>query len=816
MHLKFWDYYHEIDFSKKSKRFFDIKNVQNIKNAKYLQLSYLYKLFISYLIIVIICVGFMAVFSYRLESNNIKNWAIKSNNDLLNHFKHTIDSFILDNVDKISLIVLQNAINNPDISYYFLNSIEGNYTGLLKVSDFLKNIKAANPLINSITIYYKNNELLVSTDGIKYNPDDNSIMPDRLYIYELYDSDIKEYWGLKKERSTLAPSVNSSTDTEKVFITYVRKISSPSAKSKAGGSIAIAVDESILHSLIKGSAPVNFGQIFVINEDGEILSHSDKKYLFSNIRDLSFGNKVWNSCNNNDNGYFIAKVAGKDCIISYISSDYNKWKYITVQPIAELIETKFNFLGKTIILITVVTLIFGLFVSLISTKSIYSPLKYLSELCKNIIQTRFVNIPKDECRIISSTLGLLSSKVKEQEKKLEKSIPIIKHHFIQSLLKSDSLNEEDIYEKMEFLGVTFPFEYFIAMTLKLRKYPNSIGLKTLEMVKLDIMEKAEQILSDYNLKSICTEGIDSINIILNLNNKDIDIIPYAMKLVDYINNSLNLQVNISIGNSYSGLDNIRTSFTEAEMYVNYSYIYPEKNIFTVKEGINWELNSGEVLRTIYEEFYNSMKMRDKKASLESIKNIIGTIRKEHMCYNYSIRTLLQCVTCIEDTVAELKINPDYITSNDIYTDFNNIDNILDLKKWFEVIITQIFEYFEEMRSEKNSDFIKEVKDFISENILNPSISLNYVAEAMHISPTYLSRMFKQETGMNFVEYLMEEKLNAAKELLLVNKNIKIEDVCAAVGYSSPQYFIRKFKLKYGTTPGEYRVSYLRDVRNSKT
>jgi len=401
---------------RKIKKLFQARDVYNTKNVKYMQISYLYKLFISYLAIVIICVGFMAVFSYRLESDNIKNWTIKSNNDLLNHFKQTIDSLVLDNLDKIVLIVLQNTINNPDISYYFLNPVNGNYTNLLKVSDFLKNIKAANPLVSSITIYYKYNELLVSTDGIKYEPDDNSIMPDRSYIYTLYDSDAKKYWGLKKERTTLTPLPDASTENEKVFITYVRRIAFPSEKPRAGGSIAIAVDENVLHNLIKDSAPINFGQIYIINENGEILSHSDKKFLFSNIQDLSFGKKVLNLCSENENGYFITKINGIDSIVSYISSDYNEWKYITVKPIAELTEKRFQFLGQTIVIITIITLIFGLFASLISTRSIYSPLKYLSKLCKNIVQTRFPSIPKDECSIISSTLGLLSSKVNEQEK----------------------------------------------------------------------------------------------------------------------------------------------------------------------------------------------------------------------------------------------------------------------------------------------------------------------------------------------------------------------------------------------------------------
>lgn len=807
MCLKYRNLYDQSDLIKKSKPLHDRRNKNTYYN-KYLQLSYLKKLFISYLIIVITCVGSMGLFSYRLESENIKSWAIKSNNELLNNFKNTIDNFIFDSINKLSLILLQNVINNSDLSFYFLNTVEGHYSGLPKVSAFLNNIKATNPLISSISIYYKNNDLLVTTDGVKFSSEDNDILPDRTYIKDLYYSDVTEYWGLKKEM--LSPL----SDEEEVYITFVRRIAPHISQFEDGGSISIAVDEDLLHTAIKSSAPVAFGHIFIIDEEGQIVSHNEKNYLFSNIKNMSYGKYILESTKNSD--YIITKVNNIDSIVSFVLSDYNNWRYVTVQPITELVENRASFLERTILFITIVTFLFGIFISFISTRKIYSPLRNLMESCKNIVKTRPYNKTKDEYGIISSTLDILYVKVKEQEKKMEKSTPIIKHHFIQSLLKSNYLNKENIYEKMEFLNISFEFDYFTAIILKLGKCPETMDFKIFEMIKLDIMEKAEQLLSDNSLKSICTEGVNSINIILNLKHKNIDIIPYIEKLVYYINNVLGLNVNIGIGNIYTGMDNIHTSYKEAELCIGYSYIYPENDIFTIDDVTQWELNTDEALRTTYEEFCSSLKIQDKKTSLENINNIINMICEENICYNHSMKILTHCVTNIENIINELKINSDNIMYDDIYADFTNIENILELKKWFEIIITQIFESLDEKRSEKNSDFIRNVQDYISSNILNPSMSLNYVAEVMCISPAYLSRMFKQETGINFVEFLMDEKLNAAKKMLLLNGNIKVEEVCTAVGYSSPQYFIRKFKIKYGLTPGEYRLSHFREVGNSRT
>ena len=811
MHLRIRNFYNQLNLTAKSisifDKYFDKYNKKNKTRecsnyVKRLQLSHLNKLFISYLMIVIICVGCMALFSYRLERENIKNWAIKSNNELLNNFKNTIDSFVFDSVNKLSLIVLQNAITNSDLSFYFLNSVEGHYSDLTKVCSFLNNIRATNPLISSLSIYYKSNDLLVTTDGIKYSSNDHSILPDRSYIRDLYDSDVMEYWGLKKE------ILATTSDEEHVYIAFVRKISPPASESKSGGSIAIAVDENMLHTVIKSSAPVAFGQIFIVDEEGQIVSHNEKKYLFSNINNMPYGKYILKSINKSD--YFITKIDNVDSIVSYVTSDFNSWKYITVQPIAELVKSRLNFLGRTILLITVVTLLFGLFASFISTRKIYSPLRNLLDLCKNVVKFRSPSISKDEYGIIGSTLDILSERVKEQEKKMEQSIPIIKHHFIQNLLNSSYYNGEIIFDKMEFLGISFYHDYFRVITLKLAEYPPEIDFKIYEMVKLDVMEKIGCYFTGYSLQNVCTEGSNTLNIILNIKTEDVDILQNSNKLLKYIENDLNLHVNMGIGNAYRGLENIKTSFKEAELCLSYSYIYPELGIFTMCEVSNWIPNSGETLRPLYDAFCDSIKYQDKKGSTDNISKLIYTIRKDQICYNQAMKTLTQCVAFIEDTIAYLKINPDYIIQSDIYTDFNNINNILELEKWFNIVINQIFTQIAERKSERNSDFIKEVQDFISANILEPSISLNYVADAMHISPTYLSRMFKQETGTNFVEYLMDSKLNAAKEILLLNENMKIEDLCARVGYSSPQYFIRKFKGKYGATPGEYRATYLRE------
>ena len=98
--------------------------------------------------------------------------------------------------------------------------------------------------------------------------------------------------------------------------------------------------------------------------------------------------------------------------------------------------------------------------------------------------------------------------------------------------------------------------------------------------------------------------------------------------------------------------------------------------------------------------------------------------------------------------------------------------------------------------------IDRAKEYINENFRR-DISLDDVSREVDISPYYFSKLFKQETGKNFIEYLTEIRLKNARELLQ-DSRLSIKEICAQSGYSDPNYFSRIFKKYEGVTPSEFR------------
>ncbi|MEK5645127.1 MULTISPECIES: response regulator transcription factor [Paenibacillus] len=109
----------------------------------------------------------------------------------------------------------------------------------------------------------------------------------------------------------------------------------------------------------------------------------------------------------------------------------------------------------------------------------------------------------------------------------------------------------------------------------------------------------------------------------------------------------------------------------------------------------------------------------------------------------------------------------------------------------------------EVESEE-SKVIRQVKEFVKDHFQR-DLSLTEVANEVYLSPGYLSILFKKETGMNFSKYLTDLRLRKAGHLLL-NSNMKINDIAAFVGIDNTSYFCRLFKTNYGVSPLQYRES----------
>lgn len=106
------------------------------------------------------------------------------------------------------------------------------------------------------------------------------------------------------------------------------------------------------------------------------------------------------------------------------------------------------------------------------------------------------------------------------------------------------------------------------------------------------------------------------------------------------------------------------------------------------------------------------------------------------------------------------------------------------------------------KKEYSNEAIEKAQEYIQHNY-RKDLSLEEMSRQMDMSPYYFSKLFKEVSGSNFVEYVTGVRIKRARELLLDGSK-SIKQICGEIGYSDPNYFSRIFKKYEGCTPTEFR------------
>ena len=111
---------------------------------------------------------------------------------------------------------------------------------------------------------------------------------------------------------------------------------------------------------------------------------------------------------------------------------------------------------------------------------------------------------------------------------------------------------------------------------------------------------------------------------------------------------------------------------------------------------------------------------------------------------------------------------------------------------------------EDLRAQlETPQLVRDVKKYIEENFAREEFSLTEAAEYTHVSPQHLSRVFRQSTGITFMDYITRVRIRRAIELL-GGDDRKMYEIAELVGYSSQHYFSSAFKKVLGVSPMEYK------------
>jgi two-component system response regulator YesN len=129
--------------------------------------------------------------------------------------------------------------------------------------------------------------------------------------------------------------------------------------------------------------------------------------------------------------------------------------------------------------------------------------------------------------------------------------------------------------------------------------------------------------------------------------------------------------------------------------------------------------------------------------------------------------------------------------------------VADLRQWVNTLIEDSAGHIYSI--DESQTIVDKVKRYITQHIYE-DISREDIASNVNLNPDYLTRMFKKETGLNISEYVLQERVNMAKEML-TKTDLTVGSIAASVGYNNFSHFSKMFKKATAVNPKDYRRLY---------
>jgi two-component system, response regulator YesN len=175
----------------------------------------------------------------------------------------------------------------------------------------------------------------------------------------------------------------------------------------------------------------------------------------------------------------------------------------------------------------------------------------------------------------------------------------------------------------------------------------------------------------------------------------------------------------------------------------------------------------------------------------------------NMPFNFGMKflenTLVLLLNRISSFYVGLTIKEDLKAEIKNISKAENYSSALQIfEKWIDTAVNAI----EENNNSNTELIIKRANKYIEENYMD-DLTLEKVAEVVFLSPVYLSKVYKKNMGINFIDYITKIRIERSKELLS-NKKLKVYEISNLVGYKNLKYFYKIFKNYTGYTPNTYR------------
>lgn len=402
----------------------------------------------------------------------------------------------------------------------------------------------------------------------------------------------------------------------------------------------------------------------------------------------------------------------------------------------------------------------------------------------------------------------------EEEDRLRQNVeaarPFIQMSFVYDLISGNVGDSVNFQDRSRFLGLrTDPH---LAMVVDVDDF-KKLTVHASEMEKQMVKQQLYQAIRDAagELSLVTPFGSDNIIILLGFAEtvtpefaKD-----HAKKLAtairEMIRRSLNISITVGIGRYYQDVLEMHKSYHEALNAQRQRFYLGDSQIIHIDDVPFL----GDV--PFHYPFQHERALLDKVrcGDRRQAKVELRTLLEEIFAAKSSIETVKACVLelliVLSRSAVEGGADLERLTllNLECISLLNQCASRSEVENWLISSLDQFLDNMLENRGSMNTRVINKACEYIVKNCQR-NLPLEEVAQAVHLSPFYFSRLFKQEKGYNFVDFMTKVRLDKAKRMLQEPEHTVVR-IAAEVGYQDASYFCRVFRQAMNMTPNQYRA-----------
>lgn len=650
--------------------------------------------------------------------------------------------------------------------------------------DKLISYSATESFIHSIYIYNgKNNSFLttLSTEGISNS--NNFYDQEIVHILNNYDQYNILYPIPRKVPVPLMPIDEEHYSGVYTFIYY----DTPKLNQPLESAIIVNVSEEWLRDMIKSMDINTVGEIFIINNQGQVVTGNHTYTMLADISDKDYINKVLDTTS--DTGYFIEKIEGEKSVINYNTSKILGWKLISVTPYENMTQ-KINRMKHVTLLACLFILVLGIICSILMSHRLWKPIK-------NIL-----------------------NKMKTLEKQKRDSFNILKNRMLKAILKNDnSIIIENLENKFKEFKIQLKPELpTVIILLKIDHFANikdKHNYKDREVLKFAIMNIASEICTDKYDHECIDMDADHVILVMNVYEHQRENLVISIKqLVKDVQSAMLQYFDVSLSAIISPIaDDISylyDTYNTTIKYSQYRFYFGHRCILYAEDMQKLEANDYEYPHKKEQQMVDAIMLGKLQNAIQLYEEIINE------ALNYSYYSMYQTLSRISLAISTVfdRIEKNYkgtlnFNFNISMVEMNNLETIEEVNKKFVGFFEEAIKGMLENKNSKHDQLIESIIEMIEKGYKDINLSVNTIADQLNITPNYLNRIFKKHTSVSVSQYINEIRIENIK-IILETTARPINEIAEECGFANTSYFYTLFKKAYGITANEYRMKMKKD------